>query len=40
MKGFIERLGDLTCGQVLAWSLVLNAIFIGAAVLILFQPTY
>lgn len=39
MKGFIKRLGDLTCGQVLAWSLVLNAIFIGAAVLIVFQPT-
>lgn len=40
MKSFITRLGDLTCGQVLAWSLALNAIFIGAAVLIVFQPQY
>lgn len=40
MSNFFKRVGDLTCGQILAWSLVLNAIFIGATVLIVFQPNY
>lgn len=40
MKGFIERLGDLTCGQVLAMSLALNIVCIVIAALIFFQPQY
>ena len=40
MSNFFKRVGDLTCGQILAWSLALNAIFIGAAVLLVFQPQY
>ena len=40
MSNFFKRLGDLTCGQVLAWSLALNVVCIVVAALIFFQPTY
>lgn len=40
MKSFIERAGDLTCGQALAISVSFNIIFIVISALFYFQPTY